>query len=190
MDLITFLLLLLLLSSKKVGSAKLRESDVHTISPKTPAPQYQPIDRKKRKGKILEDYNNDRAAYANERALVLPLKPVGPTPSNTGSARPFQRYTYRETKVLGYCEVLQWGGAYVLTPMCDRAPLFTRFGTYSAFSPSSSWYIGLHLILYSRHTDRRWAMSQSTTPPVRSWAPLTARFSSLRCVSAAEDHTA
>ena len=29
---------------------------------KTPAPQYQPIDRKKRKGKIVEDYNRDRAA--------------------------------------------------------------------------------------------------------------------------------
>ena len=40
-----------LLLLKKVGSARLRESDVHPISPKTPAPQYQPIDRKKRKGK-------------------------------------------------------------------------------------------------------------------------------------------
>ena len=47
---------------KKVGSARLRESDVHPISPKTPAPQYQPIDRKKRKGKRVEDYSRDRAA--------------------------------------------------------------------------------------------------------------------------------
>ena len=31
---------------KKIGSARLRESDVHPISPKTPAPQYQPIDRR------------------------------------------------------------------------------------------------------------------------------------------------
>ena len=53
-----FVLLLL----KKVGSAKLRESDIHPISPKTPAPQYKPIDRKKRKGKIVEDYNRDRVA--------------------------------------------------------------------------------------------------------------------------------
>ena len=36
---------------KKVGSARLRESDIHPISRKTPAPKYQPIDRKKRKGK-------------------------------------------------------------------------------------------------------------------------------------------
>ena len=43
----TVLLFLLLL--KKVGSARLRESYIHHISPKTPAPQYQPIDRKKRK---------------------------------------------------------------------------------------------------------------------------------------------
>ena len=56
------LLLLLLLLLKKVGSARLRESDVHPISPKTPAPQYQPIDRKKRKGKRVEDYSRDRAA--------------------------------------------------------------------------------------------------------------------------------
>ena len=38
-----------------VGSARLRESDVHPISPKTPAPQFQPIERKKRKGKRVED---------------------------------------------------------------------------------------------------------------------------------------
>ena len=47
---------LLLLLLKEVGSARLRESDQHPISPKTPAPQYQPIDRKKRKWKIVEDY--------------------------------------------------------------------------------------------------------------------------------------
>ena len=46
----------LLLFLKKVGSARLRESDIHHISPKTPAPQYQPIDRKKRNGKRVEDY--------------------------------------------------------------------------------------------------------------------------------------
>ena len=54
--------LLLLFLLKKVGSARLRESDIHLISPKTPAPQYQPIDRKKRKGKRVEDYSRDRAA--------------------------------------------------------------------------------------------------------------------------------
>ena len=51
-----------LLLLKKVSSARLRESDVHPICPKTPAPQYQPIDRKKRKGKRVEDYSRDRAA--------------------------------------------------------------------------------------------------------------------------------
>ena len=45
-----------------VGSARPRESDIYPIKPKTPAPQYQPIDRKKRKGKILEDYIRDIAA--------------------------------------------------------------------------------------------------------------------------------
>ena len=56
------LLLLFLLLLKKVGSARLRESDIHPISPKTPAAQYQPLDRKKRKGKMVEDYSMDRAA--------------------------------------------------------------------------------------------------------------------------------
>ena len=51
-----------LLLLKKVGSARLGESDIHPISPKTPAPQYQPIDRKKRKGKRVEEYSRDRAA--------------------------------------------------------------------------------------------------------------------------------
>ena len=55
-------LLEVLLLLKKVGSARLRESDVHPISPKTQASQYQPIDRKKRKGKRVEDYSRDRAA--------------------------------------------------------------------------------------------------------------------------------
>ena len=47
---------------KKVGSARLRESGIHPISLKTPAPQYQPIDRKKRKGKRVEEYSRERAA--------------------------------------------------------------------------------------------------------------------------------
>ena len=55
-----FRLLLLLL--KNVSSARLREGDIHPNSPKTPAPQHQPIDRKKRKGKIVQDYCRDTAA--------------------------------------------------------------------------------------------------------------------------------
>ena len=46
---------LLLLLLTEVGSARLRESDQHPISPKTPAPQYQPTDRRNGKGKIVED---------------------------------------------------------------------------------------------------------------------------------------
>ena len=58
----TVLLLFLLVLLKKDGSAlSERESDIHPISPKTAAPQYQPVDRKKRKGKIVDDYSRDRA---------------------------------------------------------------------------------------------------------------------------------
>ena len=60
---VLLLLLLLLLLVKKVGGARLRESDIHSISPKTSAPQYQSIDRKKRKGKRVQDYSRDRAAF-------------------------------------------------------------------------------------------------------------------------------
>ena len=52
LSVITLLLLLL----KKIGSERLKESDIHPICSETPAPQYQKIDRKKRKGKIAEDY--------------------------------------------------------------------------------------------------------------------------------------
>ena len=96
---------------KKVGNAKLKESDIHPISPKTPIPEYQPIDRKKRKGKIVEDYSTDRAASANKKALALLLKPASPTPSNTGLARSLKRDTERGIKVLRYCDVLQRGAA-------------------------------------------------------------------------------
>ena len=53
---------LLLLLLKEVGSARLRESNIHPISPNTPATQYQPIDRKKIKGKGVEDYSRDGTA--------------------------------------------------------------------------------------------------------------------------------
>ena len=53
---------LILLLLKKVGSARLRESDIDPVSPKTPASQYQPRDRNKRKGKRVENYSRDSAA--------------------------------------------------------------------------------------------------------------------------------
>ena len=40
-----------LLLLKKIGNARPGEGDCHPISPKTPAPHYQPIEEKKRKGK-------------------------------------------------------------------------------------------------------------------------------------------
>ena len=48
-----------LLLSKRGQQYKAAESDVHPISPKTTAPQYQPIDRKE---KIVEDSSMDSAA--------------------------------------------------------------------------------------------------------------------------------
>ena len=82
---------LLLLLLKKVSSERLRESDIYPISPKTPAPQYQPIDRKKRKGKIAEDYSRDRTAKVNKKSLALLLKNATPTPLNMGLANHSRR---------------------------------------------------------------------------------------------------
>ena len=43
--------LLLLLLLREVGNDRLGQTDSHPITSKTKAPQYQPIDRKKRKRK-------------------------------------------------------------------------------------------------------------------------------------------
>ena len=43
--------LVLSLLLKKIGNARPGEGDWHPISPKTPAPHYQPIEEKQRKGK-------------------------------------------------------------------------------------------------------------------------------------------
>ena len=83
---------------------------------------------------------------------------------------------------------------YTLSVRCaTRARRVTRTGSYGPGGASLSGCIGLHLILYSIQKtakDRRWAMSHSNTPPVRNRAPQTARSRSLRCVSAADHHTA
>ena len=41
----------IIIIKKKIGNARPGEGDCHPISPKTPAPHYQPIEEKKRKGK-------------------------------------------------------------------------------------------------------------------------------------------
>ena len=129
-----------------VCSARLRESDIHPISPKTPAPEYQPIDRKKRNGKRVEDYSRDRAAQANKEALALLLKPANQTPSNTLLARLFQKDTEKGIKVMLYCKVLQRGGASVYRCV-TRAPRVTRTGTYGPGRAPLRGCTELHLIL-------------------------------------------
>ena len=79
---------------------RLRESDIHPIIPKTPAPQYQPIDRKKRKGKIVEDYSKDRAAIETHQSHTIEY----------GISKIVPEGHCEGTKVLRYCEVLLRGG--------------------------------------------------------------------------------
>ena len=113
--------LFLLLLFKKVGSARLGESDIHPISPKTPAPQYQPGDRKKRKGKRVEDYSRDRTAEANI------IRSIGPA----CETRQSHSIEYRVSKIVpeGHREenkspaVLQGSAARrcICVPMCDQS---------------------------------------------------------------------
>ena len=105
-------MMIIIIIIKTGRQCKAERELIYTLSVRRPpAPQYQPIDRKKRKEKRVEDYSMDRAASANKEALALLLKPASPTPSNTGLARSFQRDTEKGIKVLLYCKVLQRGDA-------------------------------------------------------------------------------
>ena len=66
---------------------------------KTPAPQYKPIDRRKRKGIRVKDYRGIEQLRPIKKTLALLLKPASPTPSNTMLARSLQRDTERGIKV-------------------------------------------------------------------------------------------
>ena len=77
--------------------------------------------------------------------------------------------------------------------MCDQSTACNPYWHKCTGRAPQSGCFGLHLILYSINntaTDRRWERSQLSTPPAKKQAPLTTRSSSLRCVSAAEHHTA
>ena len=62
-QILLLLLLLLFLSLKKVDNSRLGVTNLHPISPKIPAPKYQPIQWKKRKGKH-SNKKRERAAKA------------------------------------------------------------------------------------------------------------------------------
>ena len=84
-------------------------------------------------------------------------------------------------------------GRRISIPMCDQSTACNPDWHIGTGRAPQSGCIGLHLILYSIHntaTDRRWERLQLSMPPAKKQAPLTTRSSSLRCVSAAEHHTA
>ena len=119
-----------------------------------------------------------QSLYANKKALALLLKPATPTPSNTGSAWLFHRDRARRR---------------ISIPMCDQS---------SACNPH--WHIRArycttkrvhrvtpNLIQHTKYCHRS-MMTNFTLKhsPVRKRSSLTARFSSLWCVSAVEHRTA
>ena len=89
--------------------------------------------------------------------------------------------------------VLRGFAVSVSVPMCDQALHVTHTGTYGPGRAPRSGCIGLQQMLYSIYntaTDQWYARSHSNTPQVKILSPLTTWSSSLRCVSAADHHTA
>ena len=75
------------------------ERAINTLSVhfKDPAPQYQPIERKKRTtGKSRRQKEIEHFWPTNKKTLALFVKIPSPTASNTGSARSFHRDNERE----------------------------------------------------------------------------------------------
>ena len=70
-NIIIFIIIIII----KVGNTRL--GDLHHISPKTPAPQYQPIEWKKRNGK-QEETKKERAAIPMKRHWPCSWHPTGP----------------------------------------------------------------------------------------------------------------
>ena len=115
------------------------------------------------------------------------MKPANPTLSNTGPTRAFQRDTERGIKSCGTAR------RRISIPMCDQSTACNPDWHKGTGGAPQSGCTGLHLILFSIHniaTDRRWERLQLSTPPAKKQALLTTRSTSLRCVSAAEHHTA
>ena len=156
-------------------------SDLQSISPKTTAPQYQRIGRKKRKGNIVED-NNGKNSYGTQKCVRPAIV-----------SHQVHTIQYRVNKKGP--SVLRGSAArrVISIPMCNQSTACTCTGTFDTGITSYSGCIETHLILYSTHstaTDKRWAMSHSRISPFTKLSPLTIRSSNLRCVSAAEHHTA
>ena len=74
---------------------------VRTVNQSKDPYPTQPTNGRKKRIKQYE-IKKEKADHANRKALTLLLKLASPTPSNTGSLRPFQRDTERGTKVLRY----------------------------------------------------------------------------------------
>ena len=86
---------------------------MHPITPKTPTPQSQLTEGRKRKRKQQKP-QRERAAQANKGVLTLFLKPASPTQSDTVSPRSSHRDTEWGIKVMRHFGVLQRGGAGAL----------------------------------------------------------------------------
>ena len=153
---------------KKDRQCKAERGRLTPYQSKDPSPTLPTYREKEEKGKIVEDRKGDGANQ------IVP-----------------ERY-WDENK----SPAVQRGfavGRRISIPMCDQSKAGNLDWHISTGRAPQNGCIGLHLILYSIHNtaiDWRWERLQLSTPPAKKQAPLTTRSSSLRCVSAAEHHTA
>ena len=165
-----------------------REREIDTLSAGIPQPHTTNLERKRRE--------RENSSRQKRREQLCQQKGIGPAlESRQSHSIEYGVYQIVPEK---YWEgnkspvVLRGSaaGRGISIPMCDQS---TACNPDWHIRAPQSGCIGLHLILYSIHniaTDRRWEWLQLSTPPAKKQAQLTTRSSSLRCVSAAEHHTA
>ena len=166
----------------------------HSISPKTPTPQNQPIEvRKKQNSRRQKRMSRSRQQESIGSAL---------------ETRKSHTIKHRVTKIVPKLHREEHKGSDILrsptTWRRERVPMSnqsttsnTRRHKHAPFQHKGNaplrGCIGLLLILNSMHnsaTDRRWARLQSKTVPARKLALLTTLSGNLRCEPVAEHHTA
>ena len=99
---------LLLLLLNKIGNASPGEGDWHPISPKTPAPHYQPIEEKKRRE---NSWRQKRREQLGQQKGIRPALETHQSHTIEYGVNQIVPDTERGIKVMRYCEVLQRGGA-------------------------------------------------------------------------------
>ena len=109
------------------------ERAIYTVSVGRPQPHHTNQLKERRENENCRRQRETESLRTIKKTLALLWKPASPTPSNTGSARSFNRYNERVIKAPRHYGVMQRGGA----------------STYTArrlnYTERNKWYILTHL---------------------------------------------